>query len=128
MDINKIKSQLEEEGFRPTIDSDGDVVFKFEGGVYFIAVDENDEMYVRIAFPNFWKVESKDEEKKGIRCAHDATKRVKGAKIFLSQDDFWGTVELFLPSENDLNRVLVRSLEAIQGAVRVFVNGMKAAD
>ena len=39
---------LTEEGYKPTVDSDGDVRFKKEGMTYFISVHSNDPQYFRI--------------------------------------------------------------------------------
>ena len=52
---------LSGEGYRPTIDNDGDVVFKVEGGLYYIDVDADDAVYFRVVYPNFWSIENPDE-------------------------------------------------------------------
>ena len=44
---------LLEEGYAPSIDDDGDVRFKFEGGDYFVLIDREDEDYFRLVYPAF---------------------------------------------------------------------------
>ncbi|MCL6595365.1 MAG: hypothetical protein K6V73_04045, partial [Firmicutes bacterium] len=48
---------LAEEGYRPRLDADGDVVFKVEGGAYYILLDEDEEFF-RLIYPNFWPLET----------------------------------------------------------------------
>lgn len=46
---NQVLNYLKEEGYMPSIDSDGDVMFKSEGDTYYvIASDYNDGWYVKI--------------------------------------------------------------------------------
>jgi hypothetical protein len=47
---------LAEEGYRPKIDANGNVSFKCEGGNYVIRIDEKDEEYFELAYPNFWRI------------------------------------------------------------------------
>lgn len=124
MNINNIKSHLEEEGFRPSIDNDGDIVFKYEGGTYFIDIDAKDEFYVRIAYPNFWEIESEDERAKAIKCAYEATKLVKVAKISVEEDNVWGSVELFVKDDDAFASIFMRCLMALDGAVQEFISAM----
>lgn len=42
---NEVKKYLTQEGYAPTIDSDGDVKFKYEGDTYFVCADTYDEGY-----------------------------------------------------------------------------------
>ena len=53
---------LKEEGFLPRVDDDGDVVFKREGGTYFLKADEEDKQYFQLVFPAFWKLEDPGED------------------------------------------------------------------
>ncbi|MDY0019503.1 MAG: hypothetical protein RBT47_05815 [Anaerolineae bacterium] len=127
----KQKSQMYEEflrgeGYLPQIDADGDVVFKAEGKVYLIIIDERDEEFFRIAFPNFWPIESPEERAKVTQAALDATASTKVAKVFPVQDNVWATIELFcLPPEN-FKLVFRRSFSALQSAVTTFVGKMRA--
>lgn len=36
---------LSQEGYVPTVDNDGDVIFKVEGKVYYISIDTKDELF-----------------------------------------------------------------------------------
>lgn len=125
MDISKIKNYLEEEGFRPKIDEDGDIVFKYEGGTYFIDSDKADELFIRIGFPNFWPIENDDERTRAIKAAHELTKDIKVAKIYVVDGHVWGTVELFLNDEDTFASIFPRCMLALQGAVQGFISSME---
>jgi len=95
---------LKEEGYQPAIDGDGDVRFKKEGKAYFIQVDDKDEAFFRICFPNFWEI-ANDEERSRVLAACDyANALSKVAKIFTVRNDVWGSVRFSWMIRKDLNR------------------------
>lgn len=89
------RKYLTEEGYAPKIDDDGDVRFKYEGRYYFIAVDENDEEFFQLVFPNFWTIESDAERDKVAKAAIQATAKTKVAKVFPVNDNTWALIEMF---------------------------------
>ena len=115
---------LKDEGYRPEVDEDGDIVFKSEGNTYLIILEENDEEYFRLVFPTFWSIESSEERKKVERAALKATADTKVAKVFPVRDDTWAAVELFASSLDDIKSVFSRSMSALQVAVGAFVEEM----
>ena len=52
---------LKHEGYTPHVDSDGDVVFRYQGGKYFIDVNAKDPEFIRVGYAAFWSAESDDE-------------------------------------------------------------------
>lgn len=122
--ISVILEHIRTEGYVPTIDDDGDILFKAEGRSYFVILDENDEQFYRLAFPNFWSIDDEDERERVIHAASHATTKTKVAKIFPVKDDTWASVELFLSGPEEFNGVFVRSLSALQSAVRTFREAM----
>jgi len=116
---------LTKEGYAPSIDRDGDVQFKFEGGSYFIGVQEKDPKYFRLVFPNFWRIESERERRKVLIAANDSTAKVKCAKVFMLKDNVHASVEIFVNSPEDFKPVFRRSISAIRAGVRNFVRKMQ---
>ena len=55
---------LQEEGYRPSQDEDGDIVFKHEAVTYLLFVEEEDTNYFRLVYPAFWEISTPDEEEK----------------------------------------------------------------
>lgn len=116
---------LTKEGYKPSIDSDGDVVFKKEGRTYFIAVRENDLEYFTIVLPNFWEIESERERLQVLISADAANAKSKVAKVFTIRDNTWAAIELFVSGPEDFEGIFTRSLRAIDNAVNNFVDKMK---
>jgi hypothetical protein len=116
---------LKEEGFHPEIDKDGDVVFKTEGKIYVIIIDENDEEFFRLLFPNFWPIESEQERAKVERAALHATAETKVAKVFPVKDDVMASIEIFCNPPQNFKSVFKRSISALQTAVRTFATKMR---
>ena len=116
---------LAEEGYVPKIDGDGDVTFKYEGGGYFIGVDEKDEEFFRLVFPSFWSIESEVEREKVAKAALQATAETKVAKVFPVRDNTWASIEMFCSPPEAFKAVFRRSLSALQASVESFREGMQ---
>lgn len=116
---------LRGEGYVPELDSDGDVVFKLEGRTYIILIDEGDEEFFRIIYPNFWSIESADERIKVEKAALAATSDTKVAKIFPIRDDVWGSVEIFILPPENFKLIFARAMRALRAAVDTFVQKMR---
>jgi predicted aspartyl protease len=115
------------EGYRPTVDSDGDVIFKDEGKTYYIEVDTNDAEYFRLVFPNFWEIESDAERERVIRAANYATMKTKVAKVYMRSDgkDTVASIEMFLSQPEQFKAVFPRAMSALRSSVNNFVEAMK---
>lgn len=113
---------LTQEGYRPSVDGDGDVVFKEEGRTYYIEVDTEDQGYFRVVFPNFWCIESDEERERVLVAANHATMQTKVAKVYLRADgeDTSAAVELFLAHPKDFSAVFQRAMSALKASVRTF--------
>lgn len=118
---------LAEEGYRPRLDADGDVVFKVEGGVYYILLDEDEEFF-RLIYPNFWPLETEEERTRAERAAFAVTTRMKVVKVLLDGRGVLATVEMFCSPPESVHPVIHRSIRAIQDAVREFRATMRAGD
>lgn len=118
---------LEEEGYRPRIDDDGDVIFKCEGRNYIIILDDEDDEFFRIVYPNFWGIESEPELAEVKEAALNATIRVKVAKVFPVGDSTWAEIELFCFPPEAFKPVFRRCLAALQTAVQTFISTMGEA-
>lgn len=116
---------LRKEGYVPDVDKDGDIVFRLEGKTYCIIIDENDEMFFRLIFPNFWPIESAQERAKVEQAALYATADTKVAKVFPVKDDVFGSLEIFCMPPENFKLIFKRSLSALQTAVGKFANKMR---
>lgn len=121
------KNFLEQEGYHPTIDSDGDVMFKHEGRTYYIDIDEKDEGYFRIMFPNFWSIENAAELTRALSAANSATMLSKVAKVYVRSDgkDIIASIELFFEQSEQFKPIFNRAMSALRNGVNNFVEKMK---
>ena len=119
---------LKDEGYKPVIDSDGDVAFKYEGGNYFIIAAEDDPMYFQLLYPNFWEVSDPALLDKVYRAAGQATRETKVAKVYVnrSQDKVSATIEVYIKEPQDCGNFLKRALVAVRHAVKEFISVMEA--
>ncbi len=123
--VQRFQEFLREEGYPSTVDAEGDIVFKCEGHTYLILLEENDEQFFRIVFPNFWRIESQEERQQVERAALHATAETKVAKVYPLGDNTWATIELFCPTPEEAKAVFERCLSALRAAVALFVEKMR---
>ena len=117
---------LREEGFRPRIDEDDDIVFKFQGKTHFIETNESDESYFRLIFPNFWQIDTPEAESHALVVMSEVNAEIKVAKIYQRKDSIHATVEMFIDPMEGFKQVFPRCLGCIQAAVAAFREKMKA--
>ena len=117
---------LNDDGFRATIDDDGDVVFKYEGGTYYISIYKDDERYFQLVFPAFWSIDSADELERAKTACVKTTQTVKAAKVYLVRDNtnVSASYEAFYPSPKEAMKVFKRSIGCIQSAASAFRDAM----
>lgn len=118
---------LAEEGFRATLDEDGDIRFKFEGSSYYLIVSETDEMYFQIFRNGFWRIESAEEFQRALLHANDITRDTKVAKIYINSEQTYvnGSVELFYSDIEEFKPCFMRALNVLQMAVSSFCSAMQ---
>ena len=127
---DRLMEFLATEGYRPSLDSDGDIRFKHDGGNYLIRLESTDDQYVSISFPGFWPLESKEEIARAFRAANRATMLTKVAKIEVVEDhkDVWAEIELLVDGPEQIEAHFHRALTLIQAAVAKFAAEMKALE
>lgn len=105
---------LQDEGYRPELDDDGDITFNYEGDRYYIEFDANDEEYLKI---NLVVGKFEPEELEAVlEGANAASLTVKAAKVVILENLAFSTVELFVARIADLKPVFRRYLACVQGA------------
>lgn len=116
---------LQNEGYNPHVDSDGDVQFKKEGRTYFIGIDERDDVFFRVVFPNFWPIESEDERARVLVACDYSNALSKVAKVYIVRDNVWASIELFFGNPDQFKAIFERSMRALQNGVANFVQKMR---
>lgn len=121
---NMYVSYLSSEGYPAKIDGDGDVEFKYEGGNYYVLVDETDEAFFRVVYPSFWPIKDEKQRAKVKEAAALATTNTKVAKIFPVGENTWASIEMFCMPPDSFKPVFGRCLAALRAAVQTFVQKM----
>jgi hypothetical protein len=105
---------LQQNGYQPFIDSDGDVDFKAQGFNFYISVDEGDIESFRIVFPAFWEIESDDERIKASDAISYANRTTKVARIYIERnDDVYIDANILLSKPDDFKNHFERMIDLI---------------
>jgi len=115
---------LTAEGYRPEVDSDGDVSFKREGLTYYIIVTETDSEFFEMALPNIHSIVDESDRTKAYIAADYSNAKSKVSKVYMVNDDVWVTVELFIATPEDFKGVFQRSLAALLNGATNFITKM----
>ena len=121
-----LKDYLYVEGYRPSINNDGEVMFHFEGKICYIQTAAADSEYVRLVIVNFRSISSEEDRLRVTAAAQEATGGTKVIKIFTVDGDTWCTAELLLPEPEQLTEIISRTLSAIRAALRTFEKSLSA--
>ena len=125
------KSQLQEmyvtylknEGYQPSVDSDGDVNFTAQGQVFYINVMENDLQSFHVLLSNFLDIGS--NRQKALEAASAVTRTTRAARVYMSSA---GKIVIdaysFIGNPNDFKLVLNRMVNVIVIARNDFLAEM----
>lgn len=117
---------LAEEGFRPQLDEEGDVFFKFEGGTYFLITSDDDATYFALHYLRFWSLHDPAERLRAHEAAAQAHRRIRVGRIVILDDDVSASVQAYLPDGDSWRRVLMLNLSGLQALVKTFRDQMHA--
>jgi hypothetical protein len=117
---------LNEEGYKPEVDEDGDVRFKREGKTYFINVDAADTASFRLVLANIWPIESEEERSDAYIAMDHCNALAKVAKAYMVRDDVWVAIETFIARPQDFKVIFQRSFDALDHGVGLFARRMRA--
>jgi hypothetical protein len=118
---------LAEQGFRPKVDDEGDIHFRFEGRHHFI-METQDEHYFHLLFPNFFPLADERAVEEAAVAASAASRATKVAKVYLNpaHDNVSASVELLLAEPADVHVHFMRCLDIVGAATGKFLEEMSA--
>ncbi len=118
---------LAEQGFRPKVDGEGDIHFRYEGRNHFI-METQDEHYFHLLFPNFFPLAGEVEVEEAALAASSASRATKVAKVYLNPalDNVSASVELLVSNPADVHAHLLRCLGILGTATGKFLEEMSA--
>lgn len=122
----KYMATLASEGFRPELDSDGDIHFKYEGRHYYIT-DNCDDGYFHMLYPGFWPISSGEELARVMVAATTATRGTKAAKVWVHSDfkNVSAVLSALISDPGDVRIFVERGVRCIRAAVDTFKDEMR---
>lgn len=121
---NMYMKYLNQGGYSPEIDSDGDVRFNRNDHTFFISVSENDPQFLRIVLPNIWSIDSEEEAARALMAADYTNRKIKVAKVFTIRKHIWVSLETFIAKPQDFSAVFKRAIEVLEGGAMNFAMKM----
>ena len=109
---NEIKNFLQEEGYVPSIDQDGDITFKYEGKTYYIQIDDSDTSPYYICIFRSHSYSEAYTKEKLLRVVGE-TNFKKGVKLLCFSKTYQYRAEMYLTSSENFMYVCHKLLDQI---------------
>lgn len=106
-----VENWLKDQGFRCERDSDGDLLFRYEGVHLFCCKDDSDKQFLRIIMPNIYKVDG--DRTRVLEAINTIARDIKAIKAFLVNDSLWLAIEMFVDSTPDIEDFIERCLDIL---------------
>jgi hypothetical protein len=117
---------LMNEGFRPSEDNDGYVIFKYEGRAYYMRLDGGRPTFFTLALPAFWSLDDEEEAQQALTIGNEVHQRVHGPTVVISagpeeRKAVSVVCELFLVNpDEDVPALFYPCLASLQAAAQLF--------
>lgn len=111
-----VENWLRAQGFRSSVDSDGDLSFRYEGVPMFCSNDDNDPLFLRIFMPGIYTV--KGDREKVLEAISTINREIKAVKAFLVEDRLWISLEMYVDSTPDIDDFIERCLDILVASVK----------
>lgn len=105
---------LAEEGFRPRLDDDGDVIFRYEGYTFIVLTASNEPTAFILVLPAFWPLDDAAERARALEAAMYAHRHVRIGRVTVLEHNVTASVNAYLPDEDSFRSVLLSSLEGLK--------------
>ena len=111
---------LEDMGFRPHEDNDGDVTFRYQMKNIFAVVGDESEQYLVLIMPQFYEIEA-GEEHIALAACNKITRELKLIKVYVDQTfkNVSANSEFYYTDEESMKNNIENSLR-ILGIVRTL--------
>ena len=118
---NDIVTYLRGEGFSPSIDKDGDIVFKKEGKSYFVEIDSRDTSPFYLVLKRGTYDEDGLNKQKAMRAANKA-QAFKGIKVNVYDISVYIEAQMFLQDAEHFKSVFYKMMSLIGYAMSEFID------
>ena len=125
----ELKQFLQEEGFMPEIDSDGDIGFKREGDKYYILIDEVDTSPFYVTLSKYFSY-GEQYNRQNIARGLETLNLKKGVKTVLFDNSYALQAEMYLVSSDSFKYVfykLMKQLDALENEIDSICSGQRSS-
>lgn len=122
-----IMSILQEMGYSPRYDDEGDVLLTYQmKAIYFMVREEEDDNFISVFMPHFASVEE-GEESLALAVCNKMTRELKFTKVFLDQTyrAISSSCEFFFTCNEDLKNSIDKALSMLSIIRREYLNFKK---
>ena len=84
------------EGYRYTVDEDGDLSIRREGRWLVLFASDDDSQHFRLSIPAFWECESEAEANLALELVNEIDKEYKVVRFVLKDGWVWASVKMYL--------------------------------
>ena len=111
---------LEEMGFKPHDDADGDIIFRYQMKTVFAVIGDESEQYIVLTMPQFYEIEA-GEEHIALAACNTIPRELKLIKVYVDQTykNISANSEFYYTDEESLKNNIENSLR-ILGIVRTL--------
>nr|WP_314632088.1 YbjN domain-containing protein [uncultured Janthinobacterium sp.] len=118
---------LKAEGYQAQTDSDGDIVFRFEGMGYVLCLDADDIQFGKLLLPNVWPIETPQEQQRVLAALDEVNRRIKLVKGHVVRGQVWFCIEMLLLEQQHWAHFLPRATRSMAHAASLFAGEMCAS-
>jgi len=113
---------LIQEGFRPQMEEEEYICFKYESCSMYISLDEKDPMYLRIVLPNFFEVNKRDKIA-SLNIINQQNIRYKLGYLVMEENEVSALLDILVNKES-IETGLIRGINICREIARSFCEEM----
>lgn len=117
----QIKTVLEEMGYRPWLDEDGDLIVRYQLKAFYFLANEEEDNYVAVVFPQLYEMEDGEETLVMATC-NKLVREIKFAKVYVDQTfkSVSASCEFFFTDEASLKKNIEHAFHVLGMARTLF--------
>ena len=121
---------LKEEGYKPEVDEDNDVVFKAQGIWFYLDNYPQDDTYLKVVLPEIKEIDVDNilQKEAALIACNEITRTKKLLQAYMWPD---GTIEFstatYIPSSGEVDEFVAASIDYMMAAVSPWVEAFNNA-
>ena len=92
--------------------------FKYQGRNFVFFTDEDDPYYFQVVLPNIYEVDG--DRRLVLEAINTIISEKKALKAYIIDDKVWLTIEMFIDTTPDINKIFERSIDILNNGYNKF--------